>query len=194
MLKERCAVMLVFVLLAIAGCAEGRGEALPSTSLSTPTPGVTLVPSPTAPEVPAVGVSSEGIADKLSLEDLVARADYVLIGGIRDIKSEWNSDRTNIYTYVKVSVESSLKGSVDRSEVTIRVLGGRVGDVAVAVSAAPEFEVGERALLFLKCEEPCCLGVVGGFQGKYTIQGDRVLGMGVPLSDLVGEIEGILKH
>ena len=131
--------------------------------------------------------------EKLGLEDLTLAADCILVGTVEDIKSEWNRDRTIIYTHVKFSVENSIKGCLDQIEVTIRVPGGIVGEIAMQASTAPTFENEEKVLLFLEAEEDT-FRILGGFQGKLIIEDETVLGPGVSLSDFVEEIEQIINQ
>jgi hypothetical protein len=187
MQKVKCAAMLILTLLAMAGCAEPG--AVPTIPPSTPT----HAPSPTPSEAPVPGISA-GIVEKLDLEDLAVGADCILVGTVEDIKSEWNRDRTVIYTYIKFSVENSIKGCLDQKEVTIRVPGGQVGDISMHVPTAPTFEAGEKTLVFLEVEDDGSLHVPGGFQGKFTIQDNVVLGPDVPLPDFVKEIQSILQE
>jgi hypothetical protein len=176
-----------------------------STSTQAPTPATTsilqaptLAPTtPTPPdEVPVVGSSSGSIVEKLSVEDLTLRAGWILVGTVVDLESEWNNKRTLICTYVTVAVEDHIKGAPDQMEVTVMVPGGQVGDVGVAVSGVTEFSKGEEVLLFLEGDEAGVFHVLGGFQGKLVIYGDKVFveGKEMPLTDLVNEIQKILNR
>ncbi len=100
-------------------------------------------------------------------------ADVITHGQVLDEQSIWDHGR--ILTTVRMSVEGTLKG-VERTTVTFRVPGGRVGDIRMKVSTAPEFTVGERSMVFLKAthEDPTTptLHVYGGAEGKVPIQKD----------------------
>lgn len=131
------------------------------------------------------------MVEKLNIEDLATKAECILVGAAKGLQSHWDSQRTVIYTDVTVSVELAIKGCSNQREVLVRVPGGVVGGIAMQASSAPTFETGERVLLFLECEEDA-FHVLGGFQGKLTIQNDTVLGLSVSLSDFVEEIKQIL--
>jgi hypothetical protein len=64
------------------------------------------------------------------------------------------------------------------------------------VSGVPEFSKGEKVLLFLEEGESGVFHVLGGFQGKLVIYGDRVFveGEEISFTDLVNEIQEILKR
>lgn len=132
----------------------------------------------------------------MSVEDLTLRAGRILVGTVVGLKSEWNNERTLIYTYVTVAVEDHIKGAPDQMEVTVMVPGGQVGDVGVSVSGVPEFSKGEKLMLFLEGDEAGVFHVLGGFQGKLVIYGDKVFveGKKMPLTDLVNEIQKILNR
>ena len=206
MVKLRGATMSILVLLAIVGCTSTTMEPSPTTPLfdvtpmepppTTPlpdiTPVVTPTPSSTSGETPVAKVSS-GIVEKLSIEDLAVGAQCILVGTVEGRQSHWNSQRTAIYTDVAVSVERGIKGCSEQSEVLVRVPGGIVGEMAMEASTAPTFENGEQVLLFLEREEDA-FRILGGFQGKLTIQDDTVLGPDFSLSSFVEEIERILNR
>ena len=147
-------------------------------------------------EVPVVGSSSGGIVEELSVEDLTLRAGWILVGTVVDLKSEWNNERTLIHTYVTVAVEDHIKGASEQMEVTVTVPGGQVGDVGVSVSGVPAFSKGEEVLLFLEGNEAGVFHVLGGFQGKFVIYGDKVFveGKQMPFTDLVNEIQEVLER
>ena len=100
---------------------------------------------------------------KMSLEELSSKADSIIVGQVTDMRSQWE-DR-NIFTYVTLSVEQYIKGAGD-SQVTIKTLGGTVGNLGQRVSDTPSFHIDERAVLFLRDE---FFRVVGWRQGKFSI-------------------------
>jgi len=137
---------------------------------------------------------SPGIVEKLGLEELATRADCILVATVEGIRSEWSRDQTTIYTYITATVEKTVKGCLDQTEITIRVPGGQVGNVAMVVSTAPEFEVGEKVLVFLEVQEDGSLGVLGGFQGKFTVEDDVVVGRGIALPDFIKAIQESIER
>lgn len=167
----------------------------PESAVKPPTPEATAVPS-TSGEVLVVGSSSGGMVEELSVEEMVLRADRILVGIVVDLKSEWNNERTLIYTYATVAVEDHIKGTPDQMEVTVMVPGGQVGDVGASVSGVAEFGKGEKVLLFLEEGKAGAFHILGGFQGKLVIYGDKVFveGEETPFTDLVNEIQEILKR
>ncbi len=135
-----------------------------------------------------------------SIEELTSQADSILIGKVKKIESQWNEEKTLIYTDVTISVKQHTKTLSDVGEVQeiiVKVPGGEVGDIGLKVSDSPQFREGEEVFLFLKMEKLPLFSVAGLFQGKYTIEENRVknriLGLEVPLDSFISQIKGILE-
>ena len=103
--------------------------------------------------------------DTFTLPDLVTRADLIVAGEVVDLKPSWNVERSDIATTVILRADHFLKGSVS-GEIRFRIPGGAVGDDWVWVTHAPRFEMGERALVFLRFGGPRLPTVVGMEAGK----------------------------
>ena len=137
---------------------------------------------------------------KKSLEELTSEADSILIGEVKKIESQWNEEKTLIYTYVTISVKQhtkTLSGVGEVQEIIVKVPGGEVGDIGLKVSDTPQFREGEEVFLFLRMEKLPLFSVAGLFQGKYTIEEgrvkNRILGLEVPLDSFISQIKGILE-
>lgn len=137
---------------------------------------------------------------KKSIQELTYEADFILIGKVKDMESRWNKEKTLIYTYVTVSVTKYIKKILEigePKEITVKVLGGEVDDIALKVSDTPEFMEGEEVFLFLRIEELPIFKVAGLFQGKYTIEDgkvkNKVLEQEMSLDSFIGQIEKIMK-
>jgi len=135
------------------------------------------------------GVGTENgyaLVVRMSLEDLSREASSIVIGEVTDAQSFWEDG--NIYTNVTISVEQYVKGAGGK-QVTIKVLGGTVGDITQWVSDAPIFQIGERTLLFLRNDQ-----VVGWHQGKFAIVNHELIVEDVLVdeADFINGIRGIL--
>lgn len=98
-------------------------------------------------------------------EQLIEKTPIIVIG--RVLASDAIEAGGGIHTATEVLVEKRLKGTTAET-VTIRELGGSVGERAAVVFGTPHFEVGERVLLFLA---PSPLGgyrTRDMFIGKFT--------------------------
>ena len=135
-----------------------------------------------------------------SIEELTSEADSILIGKVKKIESQWNEEKTLIYTYVTISVKQHTKtllGVGEVQEIIVKVPGGEVGGIGFKVSDTPQFREGEEVFLFLRMEKLPLFSVAGLFQGKYTIEEgrvkNRILGLEVPLDSFISQIKGILE-
>jgi hypothetical protein len=144
-------------------------------------------PGAEAPNPPSQ--SGAGIVEKLTIEDLTARADSILVGEVSDIAC-YQEGEGNIYTLVTLSVEQTIKGET-KEVVNVRVLGGELNGQTLWVEDAPGFQNGETAVVFLK-EHEDIFTVVGGFQGKFTIDSNNTVSGNKPLTEFIDQIRDIL--
>jgi hypothetical protein len=145
---------------------------------------------------------AQAIMLKISLDDLTTEADSIVIGTVEKSVSNWNEDRSAIYTTVTVSVEDDIKGEYSQNSVTIIVPGGEVDGITQTVSDTPSFETGEQAFFFLsdfpqtvlprRQFSPKFYELQGNFQGKLLIEDDAVEGL--PLALFEEELQSILDE
>jgi hypothetical protein len=126
---------------------------------------------------------------KLTQEELVAGADWIMVGMVTDSKSQWNDDRTRIYTLVTLSVEEWLKGQSGGKKIVIKIPGGEVNGITQQTEDVASLKIGEKVLVFLKLNNDGTTTVFGGFQGKRTIEGDGVVGSKLSVKELVSQIK-----
>jgi hypothetical protein len=113
----------------------------------------------------------------LSEEELARRATIIVQGDVTDVRSAFNAEETGIFTFVDVRVRDSLKPGFRGESVTIRLVGGTVGDRTQTVPGAPVYEPGDEVLLFAgPLGETGYYGVLGIFYGKYAITRDPLSG------------------
>ena len=141
-------------------------------------------PKAEAPNPPSQG--SQGLVEKLTIEELTARADSISVGKVTNIAC-YQEDGGNIYTQVTLSVEQTIKGETE-DEVVIRVAGGEVDGQTLWVEDAPNFQLAERAVFFLE-EREGIFSVVGGFQGKFAIDINNMVSGKLPLSQFSEQLE-----
>ncbi len=125
---------------------------------------------------------------KLPLEDIVRRADIVVLGTVTHQESTWDAHHTAIYTDVTVAVERAILGAPG-NEVTFRIAGGIVGGMGMRTSNDPVFRDGERVIVCLDTTSVPAR-VVGMQQGKFPVQDDTVTSAGetVRLEDFIAAI------
>ena len=101
--------------------------------------------------------------------NLMEKASYILVGKVENIESHWDEERNSIYTYIKVYVEERIKGTIQDKYVVIKHRGGEVGNIGLRVSGEPHFLLGEKIKVFLKLEERGEFTVLGGWEGKVSL-------------------------
>lgn len=116
------------------------------------------------------------LVKKLSLENLTNRSSLILIGKVTNLQSSKEEGKT-IITDVTITPENFVKSSVNAPEITVRILGGEVGDIGLKVSTEPDFKKGERVLLFLEKTNKAnnIYQATTGIQGKYTINANNAI-------------------
>jgi PKD repeat protein len=79
-------------------------------------------------------------------EQLVAKTPLIVVGTV--VGSEAVERGGQIWTETILNVEQSLKGSSGKS-ITVREVGGVIGDRITKIFGAPEYQAGERVMAFL---------------------------------------------
>ncbi|VAX26284.1 hypothetical protein MNBD_IGNAVI01-40 [hydrothermal vent metagenome] len=102
------------------------------------------------------------------LENLANRADIIIIGTVKEINYKWNEDKTSIWTFVRIDIEENIKGVKIQNGITIRVLGGEIGNIGMKVSNSPLFEVNRRYLCFLQKDSNETFAVSDWEAGKFV--------------------------
>jgi CYTH domain-containing protein len=109
---------------------------------------------------------------KVSVAELVRKADTIIVGTVTEQESAWDAQHTAIHTDVTLKVERVLAGKPGET-VKLRVAGGTVGGMGMRTSNDPVFRQAERVLVFLDTSaDPHSL--VGMEQGKFLVQDTSV--------------------
>lgn len=139
-----------------------------------------------------ITIEKDALLAAYSHEDLNKYSDTVVMGTVKEIlPPKWNTidgklpnkapDEFDIndltYTDVTISVDKYLKNPLSSNEVTVRVLGGKVGNDAMVTDEEPSFKPGEKVLLYLtkdnyeatKNISPQHFVVTGHMQGKFEL-------------------------
>jgi hypothetical protein len=144
---------------------------------------------------PGIGSGLNGAVRSFSFEELTQQSKYVLTGTVVDMRAYWTSFAPGagvefIVTDVTLKVETTLKGKLETSEVTVQFLGGRLDGGDDSWQLCPDSAVytpGERVLVFLR-EFRGHLWNTGWLQGKYTLSSDGKLVRGRPTLPIAAEL------
>ena len=112
-----------------------------------------------------------------SFDSLVGQADYVVRAVVKSVVSEMETDGPNkhIMTKVTLDVREVIKGAPPMPLV-LKMLGGRVGNLVMAVEGAPQFLVGDEDILFIHGNGKQISPLVGIMYGRYPIYQDEKSG------------------
>ena len=136
---------------------------------------------------------------KSEIRNLSEGADMIVTGKVVDQKSQWNSEKSRIYTNVTIQVDEFLKGSNNQNRIIISHLGGEVGNVGETYSHIPNFANDEEVLVFVKkSDKDESLSVFEGEEGKLTLYqdkttGEKVTSKNVKASEMKKEIKNYVE-
>lgn len=93
------------------------------------------------------------IAECADKNYITEAADYIIEGLIEKVESKWNKERTSIYTYTSLVIESYIKGTpFTEDEIQIVTLGGTVEEISLWVEDQPIFHEGKRVRVYFEKE------------------------------------------
>jgi hypothetical protein len=121
----------------------------------------------------------------LPLPQLTAKAGAIVHGTVSDVRSDWNADRTHIFTFITVHVDRYLKGDLGPT-ITVMEFGGTVGGMRQFIAGTPQFTRGEEVVLFLSLHPPMYPAVLALSQGKFSVVADRASGQRLMSRGLYG--------
>ena len=121
----------------------------------------------------------------LPLPQLTAAAGAILHGTVTGVRSDWNAERTHIFTFVTVHADRYFKGQLG-PDVTIMEFGGTVGGLRQYIPGTPQFTPGEEVILFLSLHPPMYPAVLALSQGKFSVVRDPATGQRLIARDLYG--------
>jgi hypothetical protein len=110
----------------------------------------------------------------VTLTDLVGLSQHAVVAtpGVATSRWETMGGRERIVTYTPLRVESVLDGTSPSSELMVRTLGGRVGDIGQLVPGEAPLRENTTAALFLEPVGSNLFGVTAMAQGHYQLMAD----------------------
>lgn len=116
------------------------------------------------------------LVQKMGTNALTSQSAMIQIGEVRRSWSSYDPEKRMVYTYVKMVVEETLKGTPQK-EILLRQPGGQAGGVTMKVHGVAQFKPGEKALVFAQIDADGAPTVTGLAQGKYRIYKDPKTGL-----------------
>ncbi len=110
----------------------------------------------------------------ITLRELVSESQHAVVGTPGASTSRWESIGGNerIVTYTPLHVEHALDGTSPDSELMVRTLGGRVGDIGQVVAGEAPLLKNVTAAFFVEPVASDVFGVTAMAQGHYPILAD----------------------
>lgn len=120
---------------------------------------------------------------RMTLEELAATAQYLV--RVRCLATESRFEEGEIWTFTTFEVLETMKGNLSR-RITVRLLGGRAGNLVSTVDGVPRFHPGEELFLFLEPAGPAAYSVTSWAQGTFRIRRDPATGAEFVTQDTSG--------
>lgn len=142
---------------------------------------------------PANEVIVHNLRVRKDIKNFARDVDVIMIGTVKSIDGpRQNKVKGMIFSHIVVEVEQYLKNPQPGKQIKIKRLGGRIGNEEIIVEDEPQFNVGERVLLFLGTDHKKDFVVYAGDSGKFTLDNDIAIGSEnerIPLADLIEQIK-----
>ncbi|HYE88316.1 MAG TPA: hypothetical protein VEA16_18265 [Vicinamibacterales bacterium] len=124
------------------------------------------------------GVAWSTTVVPIGFDSLVSKAELIFVGKVVDRRSVYAGGRTRlIVTDVTFDVLRVIKGAAGM-QTRLTFLGGRVGAEGLVVTGMPQFEIGDRDVLFVG-DRTASSPLVGFWQGRFRVRADSATGRDV---------------
>jgi hypothetical protein len=117
---------------------------------------------------------------RISLDQMSLTAKLIVRAKCVENSTSW--DAGEIWTFMSFNVEETWRGSAP-GLITVRLLGGRSGNLTSSVSGVPRFRPGEEVVLFLEPTARGDFSVVSWEQGTFRIQRNAATGQNSATQD-----------
>ena len=120
-------------------------------------------------------------------EELAQRATVIVEATVARVASGYDPADASVATYITLNVETMHRGPQDRTQLQIRELGGRFGNLTSELDAVPSYREGERVFAFLEHAPDGALRTTGMFFGKFRIEDGSAKSLPYAVRDLDGK-------
>lgn len=126
------------------------------------------------------GYHASWIYNYKDISEIQDASDLIIIGTVTKSAQEKSDEPGNnlIFTRFTVSIDQVISGKTSLKEVSVRQLGGQDGSELVEIQDDPLMTMDSEVILFLKEYEPNKFKIIGGPQGRFIIENDKVYSVG----------------
>lgn len=117
-----------------------------------------------------LGALQASVVRFMPFQEQVSTAGIIVVARAGSQVSNWDSQKRFIFTETTFQIEQAVKGTASGT-VTLRQLGGQVGEIGQSVSGSVVIVQGRRYVLFLETRTDGSYRIVGFNQGCYPIAG-----------------------
>lgn len=128
-----------------------------------------------------------------TFDELVQLADAIMVGTVQEVHSGFadNGLSQNILSYVDFGDLQIIKGQVSTPTYTLQVPGGVVGRFAQDYPGIPQFQAGQRYVVFIRGNQRDFFPVVGITQGVFRVLKDGQGKQVVVRDDIAAQTSGL---
>jgi hypothetical protein len=108
--------------------------------------------------------------------EMVIESRAIVTGKIVSLSTAVDRSTELVYTYIRVNLNTVLKGQIAESEIVLKELGGETRDHGTLIFGSPKFVPGQEVFLYLNTWPDGSLRVHQGFLGKFDVTRDADTG------------------
>lgn len=120
-------------------------------------------------------------------DEMVVESRAIVTGRVIALSAAVDANTDLVYTYIRLEVNTVLKGKITEHEIVLKELGGETRDRGTLIFGMPRFEAGQEVLVYLNTWPDGALRVHQGFLGKFNINRDPSSGRVFVERQLEGE-------
>jgi Matrixin/Putative Ig domain len=120
-------------------------------------------------------------------DEMVVESRAIITGRVLGLSTSVDANTDLVYTYIRLEVNTVLKGQITEREIVLKELGGETRDRGTLIFGMPRFEAGRNVLVYLNTWPDGALRVHQGFLGTFNISRDPSSGHEVVERQLEGE-------
>ena len=108
--------------------------------------------------------------------EMVIESRAIVTGKVLEISTGIDSSKGLVFTYIRLRIDSVLKGQISTSEIVLKELGGETAELGTMIFGMPKFEEGQQVFLYLNTWPDGALRVHQGFLGKFNVTRNALTG------------------